>query len=352
MKSGQRLYRLDIEKIHRLRIQRGLTEQAFAIEAGIPSRTRQRIFRGEACMMKIVTRIAEFFEIQDPTEILHPLELETNGHLRVNGRGRLVGDWEAAQPMGPWETASNSLQWRLYRMAHLHLPERLGRGKCYDLGQLSDCDREALAAQLQRHPDVCGRIGQHPNVAINLTALPDPADRNWWVVDQWVEGRTLSALFVETTFDRGTIITILRGIADGLAALHEQAIVRRELAPQFVLVRTMDQTPILTDFELAKLLDTDLTVSNKHYWQTDPFRAPEVTAGGDVDVRADIYSWGRIAAQLVAGELPKAGDEEVVVSELRIPKGIGELIVACTQLPRSKRPADMASVQRELRTWK
>jgi len=352
MKSGQRLYRLDVEKIHRLRLQMGLTEQAFADAANIQARTRQRIFRGEPCMMKIVNRIAEFFDINDPTEILAPAELETNGHLRTNGRGRLVGDWEAVKPLGPWETASNSLQWRVHRMAHLHLQDRCGRGKCYDLGQLSDRDRQALATQLQRHPEVCGRIGQHPNIAVNLTALPDPTDHNWWVIDQWVEGKTLSSLLAEGPLPQAMVINVLRGIADGLAVLHQHTIVRRELAPQFVLVRASDHTPVLTDFELAKLLDTDLTVSNKHHWKSDPFRAPEVTAGGNIDVRADIFSWGRIAAYLVTSTLPKAGSEIDSLKEAGVPKAIRELIVACTQAPRSKRPNDIASIQCEVSSWR
>jgi len=350
MKTGQRLYRLDLDKLRRLRLQRGLTEQALALQLEMSRRTLQRIMQGGGAMMGTIGRIAEFFDIADPTELLAPEELESNGEARINGRGRIVGDWEVSQIIGPWETASNTLQWRLHRMSHLHLPERFGRGKLYDLGQLPDKERQKYRDQLTRHPEVCGRIGQHPNIAVNLTALPDRADGNWWVIDQWVDGITLEHAMGEGTLDPKLVPGILRGIADGLAALHRQAIVRRELSPQHILLRA-DSTPVLTDFELAKLLDVDRTVANRH-WQPDPYRAAEVLAGRDLDERADIYSWGRIAIHAITRQLPKPGNEEELLAGVRLPTTVRDIVLASVRMPKSERPSEIDLILGAIKSWK
>lgn len=351
MKTEDRLCRLDLDKLRRLRLQRGLTVQSLALQLKMSRRTLQRIMQGGGAMMGTIARIAAFFDIVEVNELIHPDEFAFDGSLAANGRGRVVGDWEVTQIIGPWETASNTLQWRLHRLRHLHLSERFGRGKLYDLGQLSDKDRQTYRDQLTRHPEVCGRIGQHPNIAVNLTALPDRADNNWWVVDQWVEGVTLEHALAEGTLAPKLVPSVLRGIAEGLAALHRQSIVRRELSPQFILLREQDATPVLTDFELAKLLDANRTVANR-YWQPDPYRAAEVVAGRDIDERADLYSWGRIAVHALACQLPKSGSEEEVLREVRVPARVRDVILACVRAPKSERPRDIAPVLTAIKGWK
>ena len=352
MESSNRIYRLDVAKIRRLMLQQGLTQEQFAQQSGLARKTVQRITSGKGSLMATIEQVAKFFDIQDITEILAPEEVASNGERRLNGRGRIIGDWESLKPRGPWETASNSLQYRLHQMAHLHLSNTFGRGKCYDLGQLSVQDREQLREHLERHPQVCRRLSSNPHVAVNSTARPDEADGNWWVVDEWIDGRSLADHLQAGTIDRKDAPTILRGIADGLAALQQHGIVRRELSPTFVLLRSDVLVPVLTDFELAKLLDTDKTVSDKHHWKPDPYRAPEVTGGVDVDARADVYSWGRIAIHLVCGTLPAPGEESDTLSSAKLPRGIADLLLACVQLPRSERPDDMATVLRGIKGWK
>lgn len=352
MTTDNRIVRIDPAKLRRLMRQRGLTQEGFAEDSGLARKTVQRMMTNRGSLMATIDHVAKYFGIKDITEILSPEEVGANGKLLENGRGRIVGDWEVQKAIGPWETASNSLQYRLHRMAHLHLSDTFGRGKCYDLGQLSDDDRLELREHLERHPKVCRRISPNPHVAVNSTALPDRADGNWWVVDEWIDGETLADhLETEVGLDRKSVPSILRGIAEGLGTLHQHSIVRRELSPQFVILRNK-LTPVLTDFELAKLLDTDRTVSNKHHWQPDPYRAPEVTGGGDVDVRADIYSWGRIAFHALCGKLPPSSEEEAALKETRLPRGVQEMLLACVRLPRSERPGDMTTVLAALKTWK
>jgi serine/threonine protein kinase len=141
------------------------------------------------------------------------------------------------------------------------------------------------------------------------------------------------------------------GIAAGLLALHEAKVVRRELSPRFVTLRKKDLSPVLTDFELAKLLDGAPTVSPAGGWPDDPYLAPEVVSRGTVDGRADLYSWGRVFVRCLTGRLPEPGADADAVRASALPAAVRSVLVACLALPRSDRPASAADVLKALRKW-
>ena len=118
-------------------------------------------------------------------------------------------------------------------------------------------------------PDACtlmepvGAVRDYPHVTVD----DGTADmvRHGRVLDRFEEGTTLAERLVEGPLEGTSLKTVMTGIAVGLDALHREKIVRRELSPRFVLLRKKDLTPVLTDFELAKLLDGVPTVSPALY---------------------------------------------------------------------------------------
>ena len=84
----------------------------------------------------------------------------------------------------------------------------------------------------------------------------------------------------------------MHGIGEGLQALHVAKIIRRELAPRFIILRAKDGAPVLTDFELAKLLEGRPTVAPKGGWPDDPNQATEVSGEGKQHEKYDVpFSW-------------------------------------------------------------
>jgi serine/threonine protein kinase len=229
--------------------------------------------------------------------------------------------------------------------------QRYGRAKCYDLSQLSTKGRTQLKAHLTRHSEVCDRIGSHPNIARNLSAAEWEHGALWWVIDEWNDGDKLDRVLTSGALDSTALPGIMRHIAEGLRAMHQADVVRRELSPRFVLIRRSDSTAILTDFELAKLLEGAPTVSPKKGWPDDPYRAVEVEGDVPIDARADIYSWGRILVHAVLNRLPPKGQEADFLTTAKIPPAVRRLALSCVAVARTDRPSSMADVLAGLKKW-
>jgi len=141
---------------------------------------------------------------------------------------------------------------------------------------------------------------------------------------------------------------LLLDVATGLQALHTADVVFRELAPARVLISNQDARAVLTDFELAKLLDGSPSVSSE--WPEDPYRAPEID-GGSATVQADLYSFGKLAVAAAAGELVEYDAVPDIFSQVGIPKRLAKLLIDCTEPVPARRPAELAPLLKELTAW-
>lgn len=101
-----------------------------------------------------------------------------------------------------------------------------------------------------------------------------------------VSEHTLADRLEQGPWPQAELPRLLHQIALGLSALRAVGVVFRELAPSRVLIADDDGRAVLTDFELAKLLEGAPTVSVP-CWPDDPYRAPEVESG-HATVQADL----------------------------------------------------------------
>lgn len=125
-----------------------------------------------------------------------------------------------------------------------------------------------------------------------------------------VEGGDLKRRMREG-MDSNRVLDYVATIADCLAAAHEKNIVHRDIKPANVLFRK-DGTLLLTDFGIAKQLDakneltlTGTTVGSPHYL------SPEQAQGRAVDGRADVYSLGIMAFEMLTGIKPYEGESDI-----------------------------------------
>ena len=228
--------------------------------------------------------------------------------------------------------------------------DRQARGKRFDLRDMSTDEEQRCRTWIKRHPAVCDALREHPSIARNITAFRDPVESYYWVIDEWIEGQTLQRILRKGAIAKVSAKQLLLDMALGLKALHGQGIVRRELNPATVMIRDVDSQAILTEFELAKLIDRGPTVSTDE-WPVDPYRAGEAD-GDDVDFRADVYSWARIAIHAVLGELPEIGSEEDALSQISLPSQIRACLVHSSAALRSNRPASFDDIIPMIRRWK
>jgi serine/threonine protein kinase len=347
MDSEQRDFRADPLLMRRLRVAAGLSVKEFTKRAKLDRGTVKKILAGEPVLLSSLRDAAKLaFNIESPLEVLHPDELVALGvQTDVPTPGQVL-EWEIEQYLSGWTETTNGLQYQLVKLRHRFLDNRLARGKCYELRHLTGAERERIELYLHRHVDVCEQIGDHPNVAHNITAAAVAG--LWWVIDRWEEGTALDKRIGNGPFSEYELKVVMTGIAEGLTALHKAGIIRRELTPASVLLRESNDRPVLTDMELAKIGDSGPTVAPEE-WPDDPYRAPEVEGSAPISERADIYSWGRIFAHAALGSLPDRGNEDL--SDVDLPKGVQEVVEQSLAINPSGRKTDLKKILKALKAW-
>ena len=125
----------------------------------------------------------------------------------------------------------------------------------------------------------------------------------------FVRGDSLRARMLAGRIPFDESRAILRNVAQALAYAHAQGIVHRDIKPDNVLLSS--GTAVVTDFGIAKALAASKTQAPGGTITqvgtslgTPAYMAPEQAAGDDVDARADLYAWGVMAYEMLAGQHP------------------------------------------------
>ena len=174
---------------------------------------------------------------------------------------------------------------------------------------------DQLRARLRREAMAAGALS-HPGIA-TVFALEE-FDGQLYVVQEYVPGRTLRAT-MKTRDGRmaiAEIVSIALDIARALAAAHAQGVLHRDLKPENVL-HTPDGGIKVVDFGLARfepgavIGDAETLTRPGALPGTPGYMAPEVLRGDPVDARADQFSFGVLLYELVAGEHPFEGTDDI-----------------------------------------
>ena len=176
-----------------------------------------------------------------------------------------------------------------------------------DPDRLKRFEQEARAAGVLNHP--------------NITAVHDfgTHDDAPYIVTELLEGETLRARLLSGSLPVRKAIDYAVQIAKGLAAAHEKGIVHRDLKPENLFL-TKDGRVKILDFGLAKLKieggETGQTDAGTVSGGTQPgvvlgtmgYMAPEQVRGKPADRRSDIFAFGTILYEMLAGQRAFRGD--------------------------------------------
>jgi eukaryotic-like serine/threonine-protein kinase len=176
----------------------------------------------------------------------------------------------------------------------------------------------------------------HPNV-VDVYAYGRLPDGRCYLVMERLEGETLFERMGRRPIPLSEAVDILGPLCDALEAAHRQGVVHRDVKPANVfLVPTASGRDLvkLLDFGLAKILDEEAGVTQQGaVLGTPDYIAPEQARGGIVDTRADVYSLGVVAFEMLAGRLPFSGDGAAVMLRSHIEDPAPRLRDFCPQLP-------------------
>lgn len=182
--------------------------------------------------------------------------------------------------------------------------------KCPDPHTFAD---PQIYQRFQRETKIARGL-EHPGVQRSLGACDGNGEP--YLVLEYIQGKTLRAREHEAggPVPVGDAVGWGRQIAGALAYLHGQGIAHRDLKPENVLIAD-DGGVKIADFGTAlvagarRLTWRNLTESVG----TPDYMSPEQIQGGRGDARSDIYAWGCIMYELLAGDVPFAGDNWMVV---------------------------------------
>ncbi len=103
--------------------------------------------------------------------------------------------------------------------------------------------------------------------------------------------------------DEATAKAIALSVLDGLAILHENDMVHRDIKPQNLL--RCDDVWKIADFGIRKLLNNPVTGYTFQGAHTAPWAPPEQIEGAAAHPSADIYAWGRVTGSMLTGRSNK-----------------------------------------------
>ncbi len=173
-------------------------------------------------------------------------------------------------------------------------------------------EREAMAAAHIDHPNIAA--------ATDFGKLPDGSV---YLVLEFVEGRSLRDEVARGPMPAARALHIARQIAAALAAAHALEIVHRDLKPENVMLVQKGADPDFAkvlDFGIAKVPmgevegDTNKPITKAGMvYGTPEYMAPEQALGQAVDGRADLFAFGVMLFEMIAGVRPYVAKNQVAI---------------------------------------
>ncbi|HEY4733865.1 MAG TPA: protein kinase [Gemmatimonadaceae bacterium] len=184
----------------------------------------------------------------------------------------------------------------------------------------------------------------------------------------FVRGESLRVRMAKGPVPLEEALSILRDVASALAYAHRQGIVHRDIKPENILLS--EGTAVVTDFGIAKAVQAARREVSPEITQpgdtigTPMYMAPEQAASDPAtDQRADIYAWGVVAYEILAGRHPFAEmrtPQDLLAAQMsetprpitgtnpRVPRAITDLVMRCLSKRASMRPPTGADLLRVL----
>jgi serine/threonine protein kinase/tetratricopeptide (TPR) repeat protein len=233
-----------------------------------------------------------------------------------------------------------------------------------DSDRMSRFVREAKSASSLNHP--------------NIITIHEISESNGthFITTEFIDGKTLNEYKQANPLDYKSALEIAIQVASALDEAHHAGIVHRDIKPDNVMVRSNGLAKLL-DFGIAKVSASSTSASDSSEdataikGGTSPgmiigtanYMSPEQAKGKEVDARTDIFSFGVVLYEMIAGHLPFAGENalEMIGSILHkepkplnseVPTEITKIINKCLRKNRDERYQTIKDVLIDLKDVK
>jgi tRNA A-37 threonylcarbamoyl transferase component Bud32 len=205
--------------------------------------------------------------------------------------------------------------------------------------------------RFRRESQIVARL-QHPSI-VTVFDYGNLADGAAFLVMEFVPGEDLRHFLKrEGRLDAARMSSLIAGIAGGVEIAHKSGIYHRDLKPENILLPESGTGPKVVDFGVAKLTkaaDADggtLSVVGTIVG-TPAYMSPEQLRGEAVDARADVFSLGVMAYEMLTARLPYAGASlfdigmkqvEGKIDMSGVPDGLADTIRRALTYDKTARP--------------
>jgi len=261
-------------------------------------------------------------------------------------------------------------------ISHYRILEKLGEGgmgvvyKAEDTRLKRTVALKFLPSELTRDPEAKGRFIQeaqaasaldHSNIC-NIHEIDETPEGQLFICMACYGGETLKERIARGPLEMDEAARIAAQIGEGLAKAHAAGIVHRDMKPANIMI-TSEGTVKILDFGLAKLTGRTKHTKTGTTLGTVAYMSPEQARGAAVDYRTDIWSFGVILYEMLAGVPPFHGeyDQAVIYSilndeprsvtsiRLDVPGSIGGIIEQCLEKDPESRYGSVEELTKDIR---
>jgi serine/threonine protein kinase len=249
---------------------------------------------------------------------------------------------------------------QVYRARDTEL-DRLVAIKVLRAGSLAN---EQEVDRLTREAKSAARL-KHPGI-VSLFDFGQTPDGAPFLVEEFIEGRTLAEQLSAARFDFMQAATLAADVAEALDYAHRHGVIHRDVKPSNIMLDPAGRSHLM-DFGLAKREgdETPMTVEGD-VLGTPAYMSPEQARGDShlVDARSDVYGLGVVLYELLTGERPFRGNRRMLLLQVlddeprsprqlndKIPRDLETICLKALAKSPGRRYATASEFGDDLRRW-
>ena len=231
---------------------------------------------------------------------------------------------------------------------------------------------KVIRPEMAEHPEILQRFKQELILARQITDRNvirifdiGEAGKIKFITMEYLEGENLHQILKrQGKLEVAEAISIMEQAASGLAAAHREGIIHRDLKPGNIM-RDKNGRVVVMDFGLARTFSGDGMTRTGAMLGTIEYMSPEQAQGKDVKASSDVFTFGLILYELLAGVTPFHAESAIASLLMRsqqravpladvarnVPGTLSNIVSKCLETDPAKRYQSAEELDADLRAW-